>query len=147
MVFIFIYFMNEQEIQLDIQNKQKQLEDLKAKILAEQKAEEKNKLEEEKKKLEEEIASKNDDLDKLKGTIDTVSADTEATYRLIVGTEMEKKMKDAGKTDIEIKEFAEKIDAVVRKFLDKELEGFSNKIKNPMCTGIQFAMMETLTAQ
>ena len=146
--------MNEQEIQKDIENKQKQLEDLKAKILAKQEAgekgdleETKEKLEEDKKKLEEDIANKNEELKKLKGTIDTVPADTEATYKLIVGTEMENKLKDAGKTDVEIKEFAEKIDAVVRKFLDKELDGFSNKIKNPMCTGIQFAMMETLTAQ
>ena len=57
--------MNEAEIQLDIQNKQKQLEDLKAKILAEQKTEEKTKLEEDRTKLEVDIASTTDELAKL----------------------------------------------------------------------------------
>lgn len=139
--------MNEQEIQLDIQNKEKQLDELKAKILFEQENQEKIRMEGEKKKLEEDIANQTTELNNLKQTIDTVSAEKDATYQLITGTEMEKKLKMIDKTDIEIKEFAEKIDAVVRKFLDKELEGFSNKIKNPMCVGIQFAMMETLTAQ
>jgi hypothetical protein len=32
------------------------------------------------------------------------------------------KLKEIGKNDIEIKEFAEQIDKVVRKFLDQKLE-------------------------
>jgi len=46
-----------------------------------------------------------------------------------------------------VEKFALDIDRVVRKYLDQELEGFSNSIKNSMSVGIQFAMMETLVKQ
>jgi hypothetical protein len=43
---------------------------------------------------------------------------------------MEKKLREVGKNDVEIKEFALKIDSVVRKYINKELKDFPNNIKN-----------------
>jgi hypothetical protein len=139
--------MNEKEIQQDIQNKQKQLDDLKAKILVEQETVEKAKLQDDQKKLEEDIASKTGELAKLKGTIDPIAENNDDAYQLMLGTEMEEKLKAAGKSDAEIKAFAEKIDSTVRTYLKAELVWFSNKIKNPLCTWIQFAMMDTLSQE
>lgn len=79
--------------------------------------------------------------------IDKSEVKTDWTYELIRGSIMEKKLKEIGKSDLEIKEFAENIDKTVRKYLDQELNWFSNAIKNSMSVGIQFAMMEALTKQ
>lgn len=79
--------------------------------------------------------------------IDQVEVKSDWSYELIKWSKMYDKLGEIGKTDIEIKEFAENIDKVVRKFLDQELDWFSNNIKNSMSVGIQFAMMETLTKQ
>ncbi|MCX6824821.1 MAG: hypothetical protein NTY80_01230 [candidate division SR1 bacterium] len=93
--------------------------------------------------LQTEIATKN-----LKTEIiDKTEANIDWSYDLIKDSKMYLKLQEIGKTNGEIKEFAEKIDRVVRKFLDQELIGFSNGIKNSISVGIQFAMMETLTKQ
>ena len=69
------------------------------------------------------------------------------TYDIIKWSKMYIKLTEIGKTDIEIREFAENINGVVKKYLDQELEWFSDTIKNSMSVGIQFAMMETLVKQ
>lgn len=86
--------------------------------------------------------------DKLKHeVVDAVEVDSDWSYELIKWSKMYDKLKEIGKNDIEIKEFAENIDQVVRKYLDQELEWFSNSIKNSMSVGIQFSMIETLIKQ
>jgi len=155
--------MNTQEIQQNIDTKTKEVADLKAKILAENEEIKKNEFEQQQKKLEEELVVLQKQLDELKEVEkntttdqtsketqelkDTVEVDSDWTYELIKWTKMDDKLKEIGKSDAEIKEFAEKIDKVVRKYLDQELEWFSNSIKNSMSVGIQFAMMETLIKQ
>lgn len=57
---------------------------------------------------------------------------------------MEAKLKALNKTDAEIEQITLHIDAVVRKYYDKELAGFSPVIINGMCAGTQSAMVEAL---
>ncbi len=155
--------MNTQEIQQNIESKTKEVADLKAKILAEHEEIKKKEFEQQQKKLEEELVVLQKQLDELKEVEkntttdqtsketqelkDTVEVDSDWTYELMKWTKMDDKLKEIGKSDAEIKEFAEKIDKVVRKYLDQELVWFSNSIKNSMSVAIQFAMMETLIKQ
>lgn len=155
--------MDKETLQKDIENKTKELATLKSNILSETEEVKKQDLEDQQKKAEEELKVLNDKLDELQKIENTTSTDevkkettqlkneveitSDWTYELIKGSVMENKLKEIGKSDVEIKEFAEKIDKVVRKFLDQELVWFSNSIKNSMSVGIQFAMMETLTQQ
>lgn len=125
---------NKQELENDIISKNKALEALKLQTLSDNE----KKLQEEKirkeievlqKKLDElknlesknAVSTSNKNVKELKTQVDIEVEKSEWTYELIQGTEMEKKLKEAGKSDLEIKEFANKIDHVVRKFYDKEL--------------------------
>jgi len=155
--------MDKEQLQKEIETKNKELETLKSKILAETEITAKKKLEDDKTTLEKEIKDFQDQLDALKNLESTVEKDKtkketkdlkdevevnkDQTYELIKWSTMYNQLILIGKNDTEIKEFAEDIDKVVRKFLDQELEWFSNSIKNSMSVGIQFAMMETLNEQ
>ena len=155
--------MDKKELQQNIESKNKEIANLKAKILAENEEIKKKEFEQQQKKLEEELVVLQKQLDELKEVEkntttdqtsketqklkDTVEVDSDWTYELMKWTKMDDKLKEIGKSDAEIKKFAEKIDKVVRKFLDQELEWFPNSIKNSMSVGIQFAMMETLIKQ
>jgi len=78
---------------------------------------------------------------------DDVEAKKLRTYELIKDSTMHDKLFTILWSESKVESFALEIDKVVRKYLDQELEWFSNTIKNSMCVGIQFAMMETLTKQ
>ena len=147
--------MNKEKLKNEIETKTKELDVLKSKILYEIEETKKNELEIQKTKLEDEIKTLQKQLDstvdetkkETKNLKDEINVDNDQTYELIKWSKMYNKLTEIGKTEAEIKEFAENIDKVVRKFLDQELVWFPNNIKNSMSVGIQFAMMETLTAQ
>lgn len=150
----------QQKLQDNIDIKKSELNILKAKISPNQKdKEQKMELERDLKDLQKQLddlqaieqqtqlSTTKSETKKLEKSVDKTKADTEWAYRLIRWTTMETKLKEAGKSDSEVKEFAESIDATVRKYYDKELEGFSHKIKNSVCVWTQFAMMETMTQE
>jgi hypothetical protein len=65
---------------------------------------------------------------------------------------MEKQLKAAGKNDVEIKEFGNKISAVLGKYLNQELAGIENtphgkKMKNTLIETYQLSMMNALISQ
>ncbi len=154
-MFLIFIIMNKEELQKGIETKIKELDVLKSKILAEAKKDQKEKFENQKKKLEEEISALQKQLDdstiqitkETQALKNDVEVNNDRSYEIIKDSKMYDKLKEIGKTETEIKEFAENIDKVVRKYLDQELEWFPNSIKNSMTVGIQFAMMETLVKQ
>ncbi len=160
----------KESLQKDIDIKNKELDTLKANILALEKSwgptveQKKEDFEEQKKKLEEDIQvlqNKFNELRKVEENIvinqnkdkenklrDTIEADTDMMYEnFIKGTDMYTKLELILWSEVEVKEFALQIDKVVRKYFDQELIGFSNKIKNPIIVGVQIAMMEIFTKQ
>jgi len=153
----------KESLQKNIDTKTKELDDLKSKILAEVEATKKKNFEAQKIKLEEEIKLLQDQLDALKevektttsdqtnkettALKDSIEVDSDQTYELMKDSKMHTKLLTVLWTEDKVEAFALQIDKVVRKFLDQELDGFSNKIKNSMSVGIQFAMMETLIEQ
>ena len=145
----------KETLQNNIETKTKELNVLNSKILAETEQIKKDTLREQQKKLEDEIKNLKKQLDsilvdvknKTKNLKDEIDINIDQTYEFIKWSEMYHKLIEIGLTDAEIKEFAENIDKVVRKFLDQELKWFPNSIKNSMSVGIQFAMIETLTQQ
>lgn len=90
-------------------------------------------------------------LTNLQTKVETENLKTEvvdsSTYELITWSDMYTNLVKVLWSEKEAKEFSENIDDVVGKYLDQELEGFSDTIKNSMNIGIQFAMMETLIQQ
>ncbi len=155
--------MDKEQVKQDIETKQEELKILEAQILATKEQKDKDNLELQKKKIQEEIHTLQQKLDELKKLEkektmnDTknevyklkndVEFDSDWTYELIKWSKMYDKLLTILWTEAQVEIFAQDINTVVRKFLDQELEGFSNKIKNSMCVGIQFAMMETLVEQ
>lgn len=148
--------MGKQQIekQLEVKNKElTALKELKADILSNDQKKQIEQLEKDKTELQKQL----DDLKKLeeKTTTNQTNKETQAlkdkvkvdTYEIIKWSKMYDKLKEIGKNEVEIKEFAENIDKVVKKYLDQELVWFPNTIKNSMSVGIQFSMMETLIKQ
>ena len=120
----------KETLQKDIETKTKELDALKSKILAEIEENKKKDLETQKTKLEDEIKALQKQLDvtvdetkkETKDLKDDVEVDNDQTYELIKDSKMYNKLIEIGKNDDEIKEFAEEIDKVVRKFIDQELD-------------------------
>ncbi len=79
--------------------------------------------------------------------IDTVEVTPKRAYEVMKESKMHDKLLTVLWSENKVETFALNIDKVVRKYLDQELDGFSNNIKNSMSVGIQFAMMETLAKQ
>ncbi len=154
---------NKEIVQKNIETKTKELVLLKSKILAEGEAAKKEEFEIQKAKLEDEIKVLNEQLDELKKletstTVDKTKEETKIlkddievkndwTYELMKDSKMHTKLLAVLWSEDKVEIFALEIDQVVRKFLDQELEWFSNSIKNSMSVGIQFSMMESLTKQ
>ncbi|MCX6824316.1 MAG: GDSL-type esterase/lipase family protein [candidate division SR1 bacterium] len=149
----------KETIKIDIEAKNKELAILTAKTLADLTEAEKikkDKLTEEIKVLQEqsdalkevEKTTTSDQTNKeTKALKDQVEIDSDQTYELMKDSKMHTKLLTVLGTEDKVEAFALDIDKVVRKFIDQELDGFSNKIKNSMSVGIQFAMMETLIEQ
>ena len=156
-------FMDKEQLQKDIDTKKNELDSLKSKILVEVEQSKKKTLEDQQKKLEEEIHTLEiqlDDLKKLekstavteidkekKALKDDIEPDSDWSYEIIKWSKMHTKLLTILWSEAKVETFAWEIDRVVRKYLDQELEWFSNSIKNSMSVGIQFAMMETLIKQ
>lgn len=145
------------DTQLDNLNKQKQdlekqINDLKGQVLdTKEKQDELAKLESEKKKVEEELVKHSQSQEtKLEKDIAIPSQ----TYELIKGTQMHSKLLNVLKTEVEVKKFSDDIDATVKSYLNQAFKEssestttiVSQEVISSMNIGIQFAMMETLTA-
>ena len=113
--------MNKEQLELEIKNKNNALDLLKSNILSESEKIKKENLEDQQKKIED-ATSKSQTKKETTQLKNEVEVKTDWTYELIQGSIMENKLKEIGKTDLEIKEFAENIDKTVRKYLDQELE-------------------------
>lgn len=125
---------NQVQEKVDLENKKLQLE------------EEKNVLEEQIKELEhietdQQVNQTQEETENLK---ENISLETYSTNELIKNSIMYKKLEEIGKTSEEIENFWNTIDATVKKYLDQELIGFSDEVKNNMSVGIQFSMMNAL---
>lgn len=164
--------MDKQQIekQLEVKNQElTALKELKADILSNDQKKQIEQLEKDKTELQKQL----DDLKKLEEKTttnqinketqilkDDIEVDSDRSYEIIKRKNINKKEEKKENYSImynqllnvlwseaEIKEFAENIDKVVRKYLDQELKWFPNSIKNSMSVGIQFSMMETLIKQ
>jgi multidrug efflux pump subunit AcrA (membrane-fusion protein) len=154
--------MDKIELQQEIEKKNQELISLKSEILAlqqnqvqkkeelEQKKlqleEEKNVLEEQLEELEnietdQQVTQTQEETEDLK---DNISLETYSTNELIKDSSMYNKLLEIGKTPEEIEVFGNSIDATVKKYLDQELIGFSEEVKNNMSVAIQFSMMDAL---
>lgn len=154
---------NKETLQKNIEDKTKELDDLKSKILIESENLKKQEFEEQQKKLEEELVILQEQLNKLEELEkitannqtnketnilkETIEVDNDWSYEIIKWSKMYDKLLTILWSESKVEIFALEIDAVVRKYLDQELIWFSNSIKNSMSVGIQFAMMETLIKQ
>ena len=154
---------NKEKIQQDIESKTKELDGLKSRILHEVEQTQKDTLEQQQKQLEQDIQVLQKQLDEFKDIEittntqqagletkklkNTIEIDRDWTYELITWTKMHEKLLTVLWSEAKVETFALEIDKVVRKYLDQELSGVSNAIKNGMSVGIQFAMMETLISQ
>ncbi|HMS90673.1 MAG TPA: hypothetical protein PKC87_00415, partial [Candidatus Absconditabacterales bacterium] len=148
--------MDKEKLQQDIDTKKKELDNFTSKNLTEQEKIHKEKIEEELDILEKQL----DDLKKLETNTttdqsqkesqalkETIEPDSDWSYEIIQGSKMYDKLLSILGSEDKVEKFALDIDTVVRKYLDQELDGFSNSIKNSISVGIQFTMMETLIKQ
>ncbi len=87
------------------------------------------------------------DVNTLKTEVKETRSTLQTTYELIKDTTLYTSLLNIWKNDAEIKEFSDGINTIVTKFLNQELEWFSDDIKKSMSIGIQFTMMETLIKQ
>ena len=148
--------MDKQQIEKELKLKNDELATLQADVLSETQKKQKEQLE----KDIEELKKQLDELEKLETTAttdktkketealkDVIEADSDWTYELMKESKMHDKLLTVLWSESKVESFALEIDKVVRKYLDQEMEWFSNSIKNSMCVGIQFTMMEALTKQ
>lgn len=154
--------MDKLQLQQEIEKKNQELIQLKSDILALQQnqvqekvnlEQKKIQLEEEKKVLEEQlkelehietnqqVTQTQEETEALKNNI---SLETYSTNELIKESTMYKKLLEIAKTPEDIEIFGNAIDATVKKYLDQELIGFSDEVKNNMSVAIQFSMMDAL---
>lgn len=148
--------MDKEKLQQDIDTKKKELDNFTSKNLTEQEKIHKEKIEEELDILEKQL----DDLKKLETNTttdqsqkesqalkETIEPDSDWSYEIIQWSKMYDKLLSILWSEDKVEKFALDIDTVVRKYLDQELDWFSNSIKNSISVGIQFTMMETLIKQ
>lgn len=149
--------MDKQQIEKDLKLKNNELAILQANVLSEVQKKQKEQLEKDIKELQKQL----DEFEKLekntqtnqtkKETIllnkDIIDVERVDIQTLIQDSVMEKKLETVVWSKEKVKEFSENIHKVIIKYLDQELEWFSENSKNNMSIGIQFAMMETLIKQ
>jgi hypothetical protein len=154
--------MDKLELQENIDKKNEELIQLKSDILAlpQNEVQKKVELEQKKLQLEEELnvleiqlqeletletnQQVNQTQEETEELKNTVSVEKYSTNEIIQDSAMFNKLLEIGKTQEEIEIFGNNIDATVKKYLDQELIGFSDEVKNNMSVAIQFSMMDAL---
>ncbi len=144
---------NQEQLQKELQEKNNELAILQANVLSEAQKEEKKQLETDIKDIQRQLNEFKQVETEI--TVNTTKNTTEelkeyvrvemySTNEIIQDSTMYNKLLEIGKTPEEIEIFGNNIDATVKKYLDQELIGFSEEIRNNMSVGIQFAMMDVL---